>query len=88
MSASTPFFVLIMLLHLGIFVTSPHADKLKRLLMALGLTSLSIPMVVIGFQLDQVSVEGQLSNNAAMVLLNAPYYLPIVAFLVYIRRWR
>ena len=84
MSATIPFFILIGLVHMGIFLTSLHADRLKRLMMALLITAFSIPMVLLGIRLGL-----QADSPTVMVILlnNSPYVISLLAFLAYVRRW-
>lgn len=80
MSATVPLFVLLVLVHFGIFVTSAHHDRLRRLLLACAIMVLSIPGVWLGMMLP--GNDGLLRG----LLIQSPLILALLAFLAYLRR--
>lgn len=84
MSASIPFVVLLILVHLGIFLTSSYQDRLKKLIQALLVIVLAVPLTLAGYMIAQ---QGG-SSLVTGVLMNSPLFMPVLAFLVYVRQWR
>lgn len=82
MAATIPLFILLVLVHLGIFITSPHADRLRRLLLACAVIILCVPALWIAMILPG-------RNGLLRVILeSSPLILPLLAFLVYLRPGR
>lgn len=79
MSAIIPLFILLVLVHLGIFVTSSRADRLRRLLLASAVIILCVPALWIG-----MSLPG-LNGVPGWILKYSPLILALLAFLVYLR---
>ncbi len=82
MSATVPLFILLVLVHLGIFVTSTHGDRLRRLLLACAIIILAVPAMWIAMILP--GMGGALGR----ILESSPLILALLAFLVYVRPGR
>ena len=83
MSASVPFVILVLLLHLGFFLTSRRPDRQRRLRLALVVAAVASPLLLIGLILP--AETGGLVNIIRAILLNSPLYMPVLAFLAYLR---
>lgn len=79
MSATVPLLLLLILVHVGVFLTSSQADRLQRLLMACLVMLLAIPALWVAMTVP--GVDGLLQG----VLKSAPLILAVLAFLVYLR---
>lgn len=79
MSATIPLFILLLLVHLGIFVTSTRRDRLRRLLLACAIIILCVP--ALWFAMSLPDRHGVLRG----ILEFSPLILALLAFLVYLR---
>lgn len=83
MQVQIPIFLLSLLVHAGIFLTSRAPDRRLRLMAGLAVVFATWPSWYSGMVMT-VSPDGLISW-LARVLTWAPYYLPVCSFLVY---WR
>lgn len=86
MQVQIPIFIFCLLIHAGIYQTSARVDCKTRLI--LGLAALASTWVAWYFgqhigSLDNADTNFRLFGK---VLVNAPYYVPFLSFLVYIKR--
>jgi|GEM_PF-1527290 hypothetical protein len=84
MQVQLPIFILCLLLHTGIFLTSGKRDRKPRFIAALLFLSCTWPVWYAGLLLEISDVS--LYQLLGLFLEKAPYYLPFCTFLVYIRR--
>lgn len=86
MQVQIPIFIFCLLLHAGIYQTSARVDCRSRLIF--GLVALASTWVVwyLGQFIGSQDNTGANLLLLARVLVNAPYYVPFLSFLVYIKR--
>lgn len=86
MQVQLPIFLLSLLVHAGIFLTSPAADRRLRLMAGLAIAFSSWPAWYGGMLMTLYPDAA--SPWLGSLLSRAPYYLPLLSFLVYLRRSR
>ena len=81
MQVQLPVFILSLLVHAGIFLTSEKTDRKLSLMAGLTIVFMTWPLWYSGYMLGTPSA----SLDIASLMAYAPYYLPILSFLVYYR---
>lgn len=84
MHVQFPIFILSLLVHTGIYLTSGKRDRLPKLVAGL-LVLMSSWVIWYGGQLLQARADMALPW-LTLAMRNAPYYMPLFSFLVYYRR--
>ena len=81
MLVQLPIFILALLVHAGIFLTSESSDRKLRFMAGLTIVFMTWPLWYSG------NILGTQSSflNTGSLMAYAPYYLPILSFLVYYR---
>ena len=85
MSVEIPLAVLILLIHLALYASSLRPDRLWRLLQAVLVILLAWPLLVLA---GLEALQGKAGGYLAPLLAAAPFYMPFLSFLVYLRRRR
>lgn len=83
MQVQLPIFILSLLVHAGIFLTSDRNDRRPRFLAGLAILFNTWPAWYAGFVM--ATSADMVYLWLGMALFRAPYYLPFLSFLVY---WR
>lgn len=83
MPVNIPLFILCLLIHAGITLTSPKPDRRLRFMAGLAVLFNTWPAWYAGTLLTSADEGG--TQLLGVVLQNAPYYLPFLSFLVYLR---
>ena len=87
MQVQLPIFILCLLIHAGIYQTSPRQERLKPLVLGLLVMAGTWVAWYAGIYLGrQKGQESMLMSMLGFVLINAPYYIPFTSFLVYLKR--
>lgn len=87
MQVQLPIFILCLLIHAGIFQTSARQDRVSRFVLGLLMLFTTWAAWFAGYQLNQMNGnESMVTSMLGIVLLNAPYYIPFLSFLVYTKR--
>jgi len=88
MQVQIPLFILCLLVHAGIFLTSAKPDRRLRFMAGLAVLFATWPAWYSGVILSTSGLTTGQGGMAWLVimLVNAPYYLPLLSFLVYWRR--
>ena len=81
MQVQLPIFILALLVHTGIFLTSEKTDRKLRWMAGLSIAFMTWPLWYSGYMLGTPSALLDISS----LMVYAPYYLPILSFLVYYR---
>ena len=85
MLVQSPIFILALLIHSGIFLTSENLDRKLRYMAGLSVTFMTWPLWYSGNVLEvQIDTLNQWFNLVTFMAY-APYYLPFFRFFVYIR---
>lgn len=85
MSVEIPLTVLILLIHVALYASSLRPDRLWRLLQAVLVLLLAWPLLVLS---GLEALRGEAWELVSPVLAAAPFYMPFLSFLVYLRRRR
>jgi hypothetical protein len=85
MLVQLPIFILALLIHSGIFLTSENLDKKLRYMAGLSITFMTWPLWYSGNVLEAQTDTLNQWFNLVTLMAYAPYYLPFFSFFVYIR---
>lgn len=84
MQTEIPFFVFCVLIHISIYLTSNWRDRRLRLTLGMVILFLALPAWY-GGTLLEVSEE-TMQHWLGRILQMAPYYLPLISFIAYVRK--
>lgn len=84
MQVQLPIFIISLLVHGGIFLTSGKSDCKLRLMAGLAVLFNTLPVWYVGEHL--LGEENTVFDWLGLFMRAAPYYFPFLSFLVYIRR--
>jgi len=84
MQVQLPIFILALLIHTGIFLTSGKSDKKLRFMAGLAVLFNTWPMWYGGYLLNESPSSWLMWLGKVMSF--SPYFLPLASFLVYLRK--
>lgn len=84
MNVAFPFFLLALLVHIAIFLTSARRDRGKRAVLGILLLTLGWPLLILA-GLPPLQ-EGGAPAWLRGLLASGRYYMPFASFLVYLRK--
>lgn len=85
MKAEIPFFILCVLIHIGVYLSSGRPDRRLKLMAGLAVLFNTWPAWYGGVILAETSATG-FTHYLGVFLRLAPLYLPLLSFLVYLKQ--